>query len=179
MTLQTLRKAALLSKAKVPATQGEAGGSSHGDALACFRHGPTACGCAHCHQRQPHLGAKLQSASSRPTSPRLMTAYTRTFPLSQDDPNAYFTSTCGWAPFLPASISSCLSYLFLLLVPHPRQLLSFFFLCHTYHILVSIPRVALQARVPKHLWHDLIVRGTPPLPGGLCTRHSNCKLSHN
>lgn len=93
-TLRALRRAAFLSKGRVPTMQGEAGGSSHGDALVHFRHGSITCGCAHCHQRQPHLGAKLRSASSRPISPRLMTAYTRTSPLSQDDPNAYFTSTC-------------------------------------------------------------------------------------
>lgn len=163
----------------MPTTHRESGGGSQAAALTRWRHGPKACVCARCHQRQPHLGAKLQNASSWPTSLRLMTAYTRTSPLSQNDPNAYFTSTCCRAPFLPTSMSSCLPHPSLLPAPHPSQLFSFFFFCHTYHLLVTVPRVALQARIPRYLCHFLILPGTPPLPGGPCTCHSNSKLSHN
>lgn len=126
----------------------------------------------------PTLGLSF-SASLWPASLRVMTAHTRTSPLSQDDPNAYFTSACCRAPFLPTFMSSCLPHPSLLPAPHPSQLLSFFFFCHTYHILVSIPRVALQARVPKSLCHFLIAPGTPLLPEGLCTCHFSSKLPHN
>lgn len=112
----------------MPPTQSAPGGGSQAASLARWRHGPKACGCALCHQRQPHLGAKLQNASSWPTSQRLMTAYTGTSPLSQNDPNAYFTSTCCRAPFLPTSLSSRLPHPALFPAPHPSQLFSFFLL---------------------------------------------------
>lgn len=181
LALQILSTEALLSKDKVlgrPRRCSPPGMSLEvvpSNCLHLLEAQPRACVCTHCHQRQPHLGAKLQNASSWPTSPRLMTAYTRTS-LSQDDPNAYFTSTCCRAPFLPTSMSSCLPHPSLLPTPHPSQLFSFFFFCHTYHILVSIPRVALQARVPNI---SAISRLFLELQLSQLSCHSNSKLFHN
>ena len=163
----------------MPTTQGESGGGSQAAALARWRHGPKACVCAHCHQRQPHLGAKLQNASSWPTSPRLMTAYTRTSSLSQDDPNAYFTSTCCRAPFLPTSMSSCLPHPSLLPAPHPSQLFSFFFSATPTIYLSLYQEWHCKPESPSISAIFLILPGTPALPQSLCTCHSNSKLSHN
>lgn len=174
---QSKLSAALPSCPQPPADPGQGGRGARecpgeaGAARPRSRHGPRACGCARCHQRQPHLRAKLRNASSWPTSPRLMTAYTGASPLSQRDPNAYFTSTCRRAPFLPAPLSSRLPHPALLPAPRPSQLFSFFF-CHTYPALAT-PRVAPRARVHKCLCHFLIAPGAPPLPGGPCTCHSS------